>query len=269
MAGRHLMSRRVGDEVQMMFILPAEGEEADHEGDGEATIRFSRTALGITYPGMGATRGDDAAFICVVGERIFHPRGDQSLLPERYCAVIDEREVRGMAALLEALVSMKDTFLTETVFCPDRPTALLDTVRQLEGLSHYRTSTSPLAGSLQWDTFVDVGTTANIRESEIELSKISGDIGRWLTDYTRDPDTGQPILDGEARPVPRLFVLRELNTQMSAQGLDRGAVAEPEICTAIWLAASGLENSRPRASKRLIDVLGHAAPKGKHNYTGY
>lgn len=234
-----------GDQTSLRFHVPG----------NNAVFRFSvaRTVIGATYPQFSESHNGEYGYACVCAERLFIPRSAHTRQPSRYFAIIDEGDARSSSDFLSLLISLKDRYLCQLVFCPTEPETYLDDVRRLEGLAYYdRQRTDPEIKAM-FPTYVSRTTVAGIVDRRTGQDSMQADLDMWLSLTVRDPDTGQPVLDGDGNTMPGLFAMRELKTEKASGALSRGLRAEPEIGAAIALAVRGLMDSRARTRPRLLD----------------
>lgn len=220
---QHLISRRFGAGIELIFYMGP---------DEQFTYDVSRTAIGCSFPNeMGE------AYAVVVGERLYH--SSEGKPPTRLYPILDEARVYSANDLLDALITLKDRWLADTVHCPVDPFS--ETVKKQEGLTHY--SRNEYENRQIWKTYQDSATTAAVRDITFSDNDARRLLDTLMSQTAGDPDTGRPILDGDGRPTPRLWAM-ELNTQHAAAALQPG-MDDPEASAAIFLACNGLEKSRP------------------------
>lgn len=252
---RHLVTRRTGSDLELVFGA---------EDEGLFSYVVARTAIGVTFPTYESTSQREYGYACVVGERVFEARG-KNRNPERVFPILAEADATNANDLTDELIRLKDKYLCGTVFARHDPPELVDSLRRLEGLTHYDGTRIAEECRAMWPTWQDFETVAKLRPVEMPgREQIHKDLDFLLTTWARDPDTFQPMLDMDAKPSPKLFAMKELGTHRASTGIQRG-MDEPEICGAIWLAASGLNRSRnrPREQKE----TGHVWKGSGH--TGY
>lgn len=242
-----LAAAREGDHISLRF----------HVTTNNTVFRFdvSRTVIGAMFPAFSEPREGAYGYACVAAERIFHPRSAHTRTPSRYFAVIDEAEARNSADFFSSLIALKDKYLAETVYCPAEPQSFLDELRRLEGLTHYRRDRPDPELAGMFPTYINRTITAHIHEKSAPESAMQSDLDTWLSMTVRDPDTGQPVLDGNGQTVPGLFAMRELKTEKAVGALSRGIKAEPVIAGAIALAVRGMVDSRPKVKPRIVGML--------------
>ena len=240
-----LMTRRVSDGLLSFFHLMIEGESKTLE------MKSARTAIGIGFPAHRGAAPSEYFYACLVAERVFPPRNrkkDYVPQPETAYVVIDEIEVSGLHDLCNSLIELKDKYLASYIFTPDKPDFFVDTLRAKEGLAFYDMNMTDEELWKFYGHFVDTDNSTGIVPVPLPgAESIQADIEGLLTTFALDPDTGQPVLDGEADPWARLSVFYELNTEKANMGLKVGMDA-PEICSALWCATMGLERTRSRLS---------------------
>jgi hypothetical protein len=225
---RHLATVPAADGLQILWLLDA---PAPITGETCFELIFSRIVLGLAW-GTGA-------HVVVVGERVFeyHDRRD------RFYVVLDEQITPLPHQLLDELVRLKDQYRVTDLFLPEAPPDLAQSVRELEGLSHYREN-APNVARERWPTFLDFDLTAAIwpmpAPSEIMVHQ---QLEQLLQKQVIDPKTEQPMLDKEGMPLPKLLFPVDLPILATQAGLRQGSLVS---CTALWLAALGLERSNLR-----------------------
>lgn len=241
MSTTHLITERRDKGYRLIYhiIDEEEGESLNFSYD------VRRVVLGICLPDSSNT-GKEYGYVCAIAERVFYPRSQQSKTrPEAMFVVIDEYEGPETGMIIGEAIKMKDKYLCEQAFCRTQDVPVL---KEAEGLSFYRRDRNPIEYQYVFTTFVDVMTVANLTALEPPGNNRNGHIAELsalLSTFSRDPDTGQPVLDGDGKAVPRLMVFEELNTEKAATGLQRPS-EEVEISMAVWLAASGMDKFRPR-----------------------
>ena len=258
MATNHLITERRGDEYRLIFHV------VDDDGSNQFAYDVRRVSLGIVLPDSD-TGSREYGYICAIGERVFYPRGKESRVsPETMFVIIDEYEGPEVGTLLTESVRMKDKYLCENIFCRKEDT---QTVKDAEGLSFYRNDRIAREYEYVFPSFVDVMTVAHVTSMDMPGDKRLGHITQLsalLSTYAKDPDTGQPVLDGDGKATPRLIVFEELNTDKASGGLQRPG-EESEISTAVWLASAGMDRFRPRFKQSPYHTVEHK----KNKHTGY
>lgn len=252
---RHLVSKRTGDTVDLLF---------DATDEALFSYTVSRTAIGVVFPTYESTSRRDYGYACVIGERVFEAVG-RNRHSERVFPVLDESDATNTNDLMDELIRLKDKYLCESVFVQNEPIELVTTLRKMEGLTHYEGNRIAEECRAMWPTFQGFDTVAKLRPVEVPgREQVHRDLDYLLSTWARDPDTFQPMLDSEGKTTPKLFVMRELNTHKASTGIQMG-MDEPEICGAIWLAAVGLNRSRNRLLQQ--KEVGHVWSGSKG--TGY
>ena len=135
---RRLLSTPIKGQLKITWHL---------DGDRLFDLLFSRIVAGIAW---GATN-----YAVVVGERLIEGREQAN----RYWIVLDEAQTTTPQELFTALIPLKDDYRLGVLVSPNNPAPLAEALRQLEGLTHYRTSNYGLAEQ-RWPTFVDFYHTA-------------------------------------------------------------------------------------------------------------
>lgn len=242
---QHLISRRFGSGIELIFYVGP---------DEQFTYDVTRTAIGCSFPDENGE-----AYACVVGERTYYSKEEKPAT--RIYPILDEARVNSANDLLDALITLKDKWLVDTVHCPLDPFS--ETVKKQEGLTHY--SRDEYENRQIWKTYQDNSTIASVRDISFTPSDVRRLLDTLMSQTAADPDTRRPILDGEGRPTPRLWAMAELNTQHASACLQPG-MDSPEASSALYLACNGLEKSRPPHPRIAVEDEGFTRKTGRGGY---
>lgn len=227
---------------------------------------LSRTALGVALE-------DKSCFAVVLGERILsldrrtereRRRGGGELpLYGRYFVVLDEAETTMPAEMVESLIALKDKYRVATVFGPDRPVHLVESVRQSEGLTYYLPEyQDPQLAKKQWKTFVDFDVRAGYYGKAVpDEHTVHRDVEFGLSSHAKDPKTGSTLLGRDGKPVPVLNLPVEMNNLKTRSGIRQAFFP---ACAALWYAYTGMSKSwvTPRSTESEYEHVGNS-------HTGY
>ena len=204
--------------------------------EGQDTLRldFARVALGITW--------NEIALVVAVGERVIErPRG-----VDRYFVVLDEYEADRPQVAFDAAVDLKDRYKAAPLFAPHDPVLLVDSLRNTEGLTHYRTE-SYADAERRWPHFVDFDQTCGVYPLPTpDEQTLHRTLDRWLNTPVVDPASGDPLADTTGEPLFRLQVPVDFPTRTVRTGLQTAAVGPGQ---ALYFAGTGLERSPPPRSR--------------------
>lgn len=255
---RKLISRPIDDGVEVVYELSAAEREAVGATGSKAehfTYHFSRIALGVAF--------DDGLWGVVVGERTWW--GDRHRVARAYL-VLDEVEGDSPAPFFADIVRLKDEYLPKTLFCPDRPQQMVESLRRMEGLTHYY-QTMPAANRDLWPSFVSTSTVVGVNESKKPPeSAVLRDLEAFLTAPVLDPVTSEPFRVGVVGPpLTQLSLPEELNNRTFRTAVRQG-LSEPLV--ALWYAVTGLDSTRPRRHRRRLPSA-FAAERHGNTITGY
>lgn len=245
----HIYSQPKADGVEVAWLRPASAGP-----ERVFSQVFLRVALGLAL--------EPLPFAVVVG-LIDKPERQGSA---RWYWVLDERTTEQPAVLWPELVNLKDQYRVAGLHGPDTPVELAESVRQQEGLSHYRPETRrrpPPALRAQWPSFVDYDLTCGIQLHPVPAPEaVLRELETWLHEDVLHPGTLLPVLGADLQPVPKLNLPGDLPTTETRAGL-RQALDAP--CLALWYAVRGLErtpawsppNKEPEQERRGNSVTGY------------
>jgi len=233
----HIASRPVSDGVEVLHHMPG-------KGPGQTVMVnsyiFRRTSIGAAVISEDHPGSQPYAYACVVGERVFE--GDTSRTPiQRMYVVLEETDAQRTHDLMLEMVNLKDRYLADAVYCPDKPVSFYEGLRRLDGLAHYRQE-DPRILRREWQHYVSNKTVAGVREDRVpEREALHRDLERLLEEDVVDPDTLAPLLMQAGTTVSRLNMPADLLPKgLSIRGIQ---VGEPAVCTALWCAVMGMENT--------------------------
>jgi len=259
---KHRITRRAGGLIEVIYDIQAE----DKLG---FAIQFSRTVLGVAFTETAKANIPAHSYCCVVGEQCRYPRSREvpQKPPERIYMVLDEADCGRLYDLLVTLITLKDQYLAERCWVPMKPESVSEVVARQEGFSRYNKDRVPQECRKLWPSFVDLDTVAVVDKIDLPAPEaMHSDLEVLLDTYAKNPNTGQPLLDGEARPIPRLLIIEEGNNERAQRAIQRGA-SETYAASALWLALMGLEKTRPRTFRQQLQQ-DDFVPQGS-KYTGY
>lgn len=254
---KKLISRSIDDGVEVIYELSDEERAAVRDADQDArnfTYHFSRTGLGVAF--------EKGLYGVVVGERTWW--GDRNRQSRAYL-ILDEVEGDSPAAFFDELIRLKDEYLPQTLYCPDQPRGMLDSLRRMEGLTHY-TQTHPGANKELWPSFVSTATRAGVYESkQPSENAVLRDLEAYLTAPVLDPNTSQTMRVGlGGPPLTQLSLPEELNNRATRTAIRQG---QPEPLVALWYGVSGLDRTRPR--RKPLGQMPHWHQERGNKITGY
>jgi len=204
--------------------------------------RVSRSVIGLTFPETGA----DYGYACVAVERTWWPYDGESGNPARQYVIIDEVSRQTPRELLDAVVVLKDRYLSETIACPNEPHYAVEGLRRHDGINHYPDLEAIFLRE-RFPTYVSRDTTAYIRETPIpDGASLARDMDQWWGEDLIHPSSGVELFTPASdRPLKKLVVLgappdANFSTREASQGVQTG---DSVIRTAIWLAVKCLEES--------------------------
>jgi hypothetical protein len=228
-------------------------------------MQFSRVVLGLSY--------EEGCHAVIVGERArwFDPRSERERRDgakgrktlSRYYVVLDEAHHLMPEPVFKRLVEMKDAYEARTLHAPDRPLQLAESLRNLEGLSFYR-ETRPHIALTRWPSFrrFELKTGINPRTPPDETT-VHRELEALSTIPVLEPESGLPMMGLDQEPVTAINMPSDFNNQTTFAAMRNGRLGP---CQALWMAISGLEQSRPpdpdRKQPPVEPILGN-------NPTGY
>lgn len=203
-------------------------------------VEYVRTVIGVALPDAereGTRTG--YGYACVLGERVFTAT-DPNIANESMYIVLDEIDSTVTGEMFDALIVKKDKYLVQQVFCTDKPLAIMEALRSLEGLTRYNKTMPTYERKMKWPSYVGDDCKAGVMYSAVHKNE-ERMLNDWLKVHAKDPDTQQPVLDGEGNPVYRLVCPLDLPTDKARQGVQR---EDATVCSALYLAVSNMESSR-------------------------
>lgn len=206
-------------------------------GDEMFVYHFHRTVLGVSFV-------DGINYACVVGERVIWPPRDdpRKRPPARIYVVLDEVEMSTPSQLFQSLVELKDRYACSMVHSPKEPRNVIESLRGLEGLTHYREK-NPSLNREMWPTFVSrayrAGITEHAAPDETTATRL---IDALLTEYALDEE-GRPILGANRLPTARLQLPADLNTKTTRTAIRQSILS---VLTGLYVALAGMEETVPR-----------------------
>ena len=223
-------------------------------------VEYTRTILGVALPDPereGTRTG--YGYACVGGERVFDAK-DSTVPSESMYIVLDETDATVAGDLFDSLIAIKDKYLIQAAFCTDKPVNLMESLRNLEGFSKYDKAMVGAERKDKWPSYVSDDCRCAVQYKGVARYE-ERMLNQWLSQQARDPDTGQPILDGEEDPVHRLVCPLDLPTDKARAGIQR---EDATVCTAIYLAVSNMETSKkarrtwkPKAIRERNGITGY------------
>ena len=231
---QHIITSERDEGLQLVYAdvtLPA--------GD-TVEVEYTRTVMGVALPDAereGTRTG--YGYACVVGERVFEPV-DKALPAESMYIVLDECDSTVAGDMFDRLIGMKDKYLVQTAFCTDKPLNIMEAFRNMEGFTRYDKKMVGQERKMKWPSYVSDDCRANVLYKAVSRYE-ERMLNQWLNQHARDPDSGQPILDGEENPVYRLVCPLDLPTDKARAGISR---EDATVCTAIYLAVANMETSK-------------------------
>lgn len=256
---RLLISRPTDTGTEVIYGLSAAERQAFTEAgapDAEHfTYTFARIAIGVGF--------DEGNFGVVVGERVWW--GDRSAHSRAYL-VLDEFVGETPADLAQWLIGVKDRYLAQTIYCPNKPQQLVETIKRTEGLTHY-SHADPGVNRELFPSFVSTSTRAGLYEVAVPAGKVvEGDLETLLTTPVPDPVTSVNMRIGVGgSELMQLSLPDELNNRATRTAIRQGLTDQ---LVALWMGAMGLERTRPRRSRSKHKPLWVDQPRG-NSVTGY
>jgi hypothetical protein len=229
------------DSIQALWLTeqPSIVDEMAHEQIGlelprEKTLElsFSRIAIGFSF---------DPLFITVIGERRFDYNGKHETI---YIPLAESLDTDNITQTLDDLISLKDTYRASIIFVSSSPASMLESVRKLEGLTHYTEPKLEHLAQRQFPSFVDFDLTSSIAPIDIpDENTISADLNDMLSTPAIDPKSGLDLMGADMQAIPRLMFLDDFPTFRTIQTVRANAPG----AQAIWLATHGLNRSVKKA----------------------
>ncbi len=242
---KHLATIPSAEGLRLTYLWP---EQPDRPEGSLFEIEVSRICMGICF-------GEDSCFAVLLAERLlaFDRRsererrqgGGETPHYGRYFLVIDEVEDALPQELIVELIALKDTYRAITLFGPDYPTHLVDSIKQTEGLTFYRQDqlSAQLCRSI-WPTFIDYDLRIGYYARPVpDKDTVHRDLEFGLGTYAKDPRTGASLQGKDGNLVPLLNLPPEFNNLKSRQGIRQGDLTK---CTALWYAFNGMQKSFAR-----------------------
>ena len=258
---------RNGVSALWLTALPSPADEAAHEHVGADLPRqrrlemsFRRTAIGLCF---------DPLFVTVVGERYFE-FGDSS--ESVYVVLAEALDTDLPTETFSQVVELKDRYLVDRIFAPNEPSGSVESLRRIEGLSHYPDPKVEAMASIRWPGFVSFDQTASIVTYDTpEPSVVSYELNDLISQYAIDPKTGGRMIGGDASPIPRVVFLDDFPVYRTVQSVRTN---QPGGTTALWAATRGLERTvGTRLSERVNrieeEAIGDYSTTVSRNPTGY
>ena len=219
---RHIATEEGSDGLKVKWLTG---------GDDIFQMLFSRCVLGVSL--------QEKPHAVILGERVYHrARG----MMRSYVALEAVEEVLPQQ-LITHLVRLKDDYRASILYTVDRPSHLIDSLRQAQGLSWYAPGTPIHVAQALFPSFVSFDTKCGINafsypDEEIVHKEIQDALEVKLV----DPETGVDFKDREGGIVPKILFPDEFHVRDTQAGVRR-AVWSP--CVALYAALKGLDGSRP------------------------
>lgn len=248
----HASTIPVDDGVELLYYRP---------DSTPFKYRFRRIGIGLTYPESSKTsKGTGYGIAIVLGERCFFPDNPEKSTFERIYVALDEHEDTLSAGMFPALAELKDKYRASTIFCPNTPVSILESLKRYQGVSFYNEKNPAVLRGL-FPSFVSTDVRAGISEKSIEGTSFTQDIERVLSTIAIDPDTDEPIrsLDKTHKPMPRLVFPQGMNNVKTSTGVRQRT---EEICRALWLVVMGFETSGMWTRRKKEEVTADRGPTG-------
>lgn len=209
---------------------------------GQAVFRYqvSRIVIGISFPEDERASGHIyPGFLSVVGERMFFAKTPGARNESIYVA-LDEEEDMQAHTLFSKLIALKDRYAVRGVYCPAGDQAMMETLRRIEGLTHYNSGRHATECRQLWPTFISKQQVAAVREAKLSDEPMDRDLEALATTKALHPDTGEPIFDRDFRPTSRLLLPDGFPNHRTRDGVMSNT---RQACRALWLAVMGMERS--------------------------
>lgn len=258
---KHLATIPFSGGLKISYLLPA---VSDQEAQ-VFTIEASRVGIGIYF-------GEEECAAVVTAERVleFDRRSERERRQgggefphlERYFIVLDEAKTALPQELIDQLIRLKDRYRAGVVYGPDRPAHLVDSLRQAEGLTHYRERGNPRLAAQLWPSFVDWEVVAGYALMPVpDVPTVHRDLEMGLSAKAKNPEFGAPLLGKDGAEVPLLNLPGDFNNLSTRASIRSGTGG---FCTALWHVFMGLHKSMPR-----IRLTSTAVEPAGHSLTGY
>jgi len=252
---KHLSTFPVANGLRLHYLLGK-----DHEG--VFPLDLGRTAIGLSLE-------EKACFAVVMGERILsldrrtererRRGGGEMPLYGRYFVVLDEAETSMPQEMIGRLIELKDEYRAGTVYGPDRPVHLVESVRGTEGLTHYLPEYQDYRLAVaQWPTFVDFDIRAGYYGKAVpDEQTVHRDLEFGLSSHAKDPKTGKPLIGVDGKPIPVINLPVEMDNLKTRSGIRQAYMPS---CTALWFVYMGMSKSWaiPRTTEMEHEHVGNS-----------
>ena len=235
----HLGTFPEQQELKCVWLL----DEADRFNRDTLDMMFRRIVIGLSL--------ESPLFCCVIGERVLDKKSGQ----ERFFVVLDEYESLLPQEMINKCIELKDRYRCTTLFVPDSPIHLVQSVRETDGLTWYRDDNNLRAAKAIWPSFVDFEVRVALRETtQPDEKTLHRELEHFLTAAVVDTDTMLPISLDDNELLYRLYFPSEMPNDNTKAGVRQAKISP---CLALWLAAKGLDRSQVPVTQEDMSYYEH------------
>lgn len=192
-------------------------------------LSFRRVALGISF---------EPLFIVAVGERAFTYKNRTSTL---FIPLDEAIDTEHTTDAWKAAILLKDRYRATRAFCPSEPERTLDSLRRLEGLTHYPMPHIEAAATHRWPLFNDFDSVCGVVPKEVPSeSSLTSRLNDLLSESVIDPKTERELIGADGHPIPRILFLDDFPVHRTMQCVRTNSLAG---VTALWMAVDGLSRT--------------------------
>lgn len=208
-------------------------------------LELSRTAMGISF--------EDGIHVSIVGERTFvhderslreqRDQGKGKVLLERMYISLADHHGNLAEEVFAECVNLKDMYRPRTLYSPDTPIYLIESMRLTDGLTHYQT-TREFVAEEKWQHFRSFDQRVGLFSEPLpDEATVHRDLEHFHTTAVRDPETSVAKSMGDGTEAMQLAFPTDLGAPTTLAAFRQGQLGP---CMALWYAVRGLHNSRPR-----------------------